>query len=158
MGQAPGLWEIYDALRGIPQARYVAHGYATTANLSVPKAKFETLSGFDPSRLSGGAAEFCRRARRQPPFKARTDGPRRVGQQHGQGNLPQKLPKRLTKQDQQQRRGCRKQDQANPARQTAAIAAQRGHYRPSFLHRMRFICFMERVAHLRISPIRVPTV
>lgn len=65
VGQAPGLWEIYDALRGIPQARYVAHGYATTANLSVPKAMFETLSGFDPSRLSGGDAEFCRRARRQ---------------------------------------------------------------------------------------------
>lgn len=61
---SPGMWEIYDALRGIPQARYVSHGYATTANLSVPKAVFETLSGFDPSRLSGGDAEFCRRARR----------------------------------------------------------------------------------------------
>ena len=60
----PGIWTIYDALRGIPQARYVAHGYATTANLSVPKAMFETLSGFDPTRLSGGDAEFCRRARR----------------------------------------------------------------------------------------------
>ena len=63
-GPDPGIWEIYDALRGIPQARYVAHGYATTANLSVEKAMFETLSGFDPRRLSGGDAEFCRRARR----------------------------------------------------------------------------------------------
>lgn len=61
----PGMWEIYDALRGIPQARYVAHGYATTANLSVPHPLFKALSGFDPRRLSGGDAEFCRRAGRQ---------------------------------------------------------------------------------------------
>lgn len=64
-GSNPGFWEIHDMLRGIPQARYVTRGYATTANLSVPRALFEALSGFDPARLSGGDAEFCRRAGRK---------------------------------------------------------------------------------------------
>ena len=65
LSDKPGMWEIYDAVRGIPQARYVAHGYATTANLSIPVALFNALSGFDPRRMSGGDAELCRRARRQ---------------------------------------------------------------------------------------------
>lgn len=60
----PGPCEIYDILRGIPQARYVARGYAATANLALPRAMFEALEGFDPKRFSGGDAEFCRRAGR----------------------------------------------------------------------------------------------
>ena len=54
----------FDLVRGIPQARYVARGYAATANLAVPAALFRTLGGFDPARRSGGDAELCRRAGR----------------------------------------------------------------------------------------------
>jgi hypothetical protein len=57
-------FETYDRLRGIPQERYVRHGYATTANLAAPKVIFAALGGFDASRFSGGDAEFCRRALR----------------------------------------------------------------------------------------------
>ncbi|HVL21625.1 MAG TPA: hypothetical protein VM422_11700, partial [Amaricoccus sp.] len=59
---APNPCEIYDMIRGIPQARYVARGYAATANLAVPRAVFEALGGFASARFSGGDAEFCRRA------------------------------------------------------------------------------------------------
>ncbi len=59
---APNAHAIYDFVRGIPQKRYVAHGYATTANLAVPRRIFEALGGFDAARRSGGDAEFCRRA------------------------------------------------------------------------------------------------
>lgn len=61
----PNRWEVFDIVRGIPQIRYVAHGYAATANLSVPTAAFHALGGFDGVRRSGGDAEFCRRARRK---------------------------------------------------------------------------------------------
>ena len=63
-GAAPTRYEIYDRLRGIPQARYVAHGYAATANLAVPAPAFRALGGFEAARFSGGDAEFCRRAGR----------------------------------------------------------------------------------------------
>ena len=59
----PNRCEIYEVVRGIPQERYVAHGYAATANLAVPRSVFERLSGFQ-DRRSGGDAEFCRRAGR----------------------------------------------------------------------------------------------
>jgi GT2 family glycosyltransferase len=59
---APNAFAIYDLVRGIPQVRYVAHGYATTANLAVPRRVFERVGGFDGARRSGGDAEFCRRA------------------------------------------------------------------------------------------------
>jgi cellulose synthase/poly-beta-1,6-N-acetylglucosamine synthase-like glycosyltransferase len=58
----PTAFAIYDFVRGIPQARYVARGYATTANLAVPARLFRTIGGFDARRRSGGDAEFCRRA------------------------------------------------------------------------------------------------
>ncbi len=61
-GADPNPCEIYDMIRGIPQARYVARGYAATANLAVPAAVLAALGGFDPARFSGGDAEFCRRA------------------------------------------------------------------------------------------------
>lgn len=57
----PNAWEIYDVVKGIPQDRYIARGYAATANLVVPKAVFDEFGGFDSKRFSGGDAEFCRR-------------------------------------------------------------------------------------------------
>lgn len=62
VADAPSAWEIYDTVKGIPQARYVAHGYGATANLAVPKAVFDAMGGFDSRRFSGGDADFCRRA------------------------------------------------------------------------------------------------
>lgn len=59
----PNVYEIYDMVRGIPQARYVWRGYAATANLTVSREQFRRLGGFDEGRFSGGDAEFCRRAR-----------------------------------------------------------------------------------------------
>jgi GT2 family glycosyltransferase len=59
----PNACEIYEIVRGIPQARYLRRGYAATANLAVPADAFRALGGFDASRFSGGDAEFCRRAR-----------------------------------------------------------------------------------------------
>jgi GT2 family glycosyltransferase len=62
----PRNWcEAYEQVHGIPQAHYVRRGYATTANLLVPRALFARVGRFDAQRLSGGDAEFCRRARRQ---------------------------------------------------------------------------------------------
>lgn len=58
----PSASEIYDLVRGIPQQRYVSQGWATTANLMVPRRVFEDLGGFDATRFSGGDADFCRRA------------------------------------------------------------------------------------------------
>jgi GT2 family glycosyltransferase len=60
--EAANAFAAYDLVRGIPQARYVARGYATTANLALPAALFRALGGFDPDRRSGGDATFCRRA------------------------------------------------------------------------------------------------
>ncbi|WP_101341188.1 glycosyltransferase family 2 protein [Cereibacter azotoformans] len=59
------VWQIFDAVRGIPQASFVSRGYAATANLAMSRTLFEILGGFDARRLSGGDAEFCRRAGRQ---------------------------------------------------------------------------------------------
>ena len=64
-GSNPGVWEIFDTVRGLHQEVFIRHGYAMTANLAVPRAVFDRLAGFDARRLSGGDAEFCRRARRQ---------------------------------------------------------------------------------------------
>lgn len=55
-------YTVYDAIKGIPQRDYVTRGYGATANLAVPRALFDRLGGFDGARLSGGDAEFCRRA------------------------------------------------------------------------------------------------
>lgn len=62
-GDPPNPYEAYELIRGIPQERYVRHGYAATANLAVPAAVFAALGGFDAARRSGGDAAFCRRAR-----------------------------------------------------------------------------------------------
>jgi glycosyltransferase involved in cell wall biosynthesis len=60
--ERPNWSEVYDMVRGIPQAHYVKRGYAATANLAVLKKVFDALGGFDGRRYSGGDAEFCRRA------------------------------------------------------------------------------------------------
>ena len=56
--------EAYDIAVGIRQDLYVKKGSAATANLCVRKSVFESLGGFDSSRLSGGDTDFCRRALR----------------------------------------------------------------------------------------------
>ncbi|WP_019024024.1 MULTISPECIES: glycosyltransferase family 2 protein [unclassified Thioalkalivibrio] len=60
--ERPNAYEIYDLIRGIPQAHYVRRGYAATANLLVSRTVLEELGGFDATRYSGGDADFCRRA------------------------------------------------------------------------------------------------
>ena len=62
--ERPTRYELYDLIMGIPQERYVQHGYGVTANLFVPRQVCERLGGFDEKRFSGGDAEFCRRAGR----------------------------------------------------------------------------------------------
>jgi GT2 family glycosyltransferase len=62
-GEPPTPYEVYDRIRGIPQERYVGLGYATTANLLVPRAAFDAVGGFDARRFSGGDRDFCHRAR-----------------------------------------------------------------------------------------------
>lgn len=58
----PNAYEMYDIVKGIPQAWYVRRGYAATANLAVPRSVVENLGEFDATRFSGGDAEFCKRA------------------------------------------------------------------------------------------------
>lgn len=60
--EAPGIYEIYDMVKGIPQVHYVKLGYAATANLTFPRALNDLLGGFDERRFSGGDIDFCRRA------------------------------------------------------------------------------------------------
>ena len=61
-GPDPDPWEIFDTVRGMPQAVFVRHGSAATANLALGAAVMARFGGFDATRLSGGDAEFCRRA------------------------------------------------------------------------------------------------
>lgn len=56
------IYEIYDLIRGIPQAWYVARGYATTANLAAHRDLLERIGRFDATRFSGGDAALCQRA------------------------------------------------------------------------------------------------
>lgn len=58
----PNVYEMYDLVKGIPQAWYVSRGYATTANLAVRKAFLTQLDGFETNRYSGADAAFCRKA------------------------------------------------------------------------------------------------
>lgn len=58
----PNRWQVFDHIRGIPQDLFVSHGYGATANLAVPRALFDAVGGFDTRLLSGGDANFCRRA------------------------------------------------------------------------------------------------
>lgn len=60
--QQPSIYEMYDLVKGIPQAWYVSRGYAVTANLAVPAELAKRLGGFDGKRFSGGDADFVRQA------------------------------------------------------------------------------------------------
>lgn len=62
LSDRPGAYEIYDVVKGIPQAWYVSRGYAASANLAAPATTVRNLNGFDESRYSGGDFDFCRRA------------------------------------------------------------------------------------------------
>ena len=64
-GPDPSDWAIFDTVRGIPQAAFISRGYAATANLACTRGLFDRIGGFAEDRLSGGDAEFCRRARRR---------------------------------------------------------------------------------------------
>lgn len=64
-GPSPSDWAIFDTVRGIPQAAFVSRGYAATANLACARTLFDRIGGFAEDRLSGGDAEFCRRAGRR---------------------------------------------------------------------------------------------
>lgn len=58
----PSIFEMYDVVKGIDQERYVSAGYAATANLTVSRAMFKQLGGFDCNLYSGGDIDFCERA------------------------------------------------------------------------------------------------
>ena len=58
----PNAYEIYDTIIGIPQERYASRGYGATANLTTSAQLFHRVGGFDAQRLSGGDADYCRRA------------------------------------------------------------------------------------------------
>lgn len=64
-GTNPNDWAIFDTVRGIPQGDFISRGYAATANLACTRRLFDQIGGFAEDRLSGGDAEFCRRAVRQ---------------------------------------------------------------------------------------------
>jgi GT2 family glycosyltransferase len=56
--------ELYDRIFDLRQRRYVARGYAATANLVVPRAVFERVGPFDAALMSGGDKEWNGRATR----------------------------------------------------------------------------------------------
>lgn len=58
----PNAYEVFDLIKGIPQGRYVSHGYAVTANLAVPAKLMTRLGGFDGRVFSGGDVDLCQRA------------------------------------------------------------------------------------------------
>jgi glycosyltransferase involved in cell wall biosynthesis len=66
-----GAYAVYDAVKGFPQRDYVSRGYGATGNLAIPRALFERLGGFDGTRLSGGDAAFCRRAKAEAGVSVR---------------------------------------------------------------------------------------
>ena len=61
-GERWSVPELYDRLFNLRQARYVARGYAATANLIVRRAVFDEVGPFDASLFSSGDKEWNRRA------------------------------------------------------------------------------------------------
>lgn len=78
-GPTPNAYEAFDIIKGIPQEHYVSLGYGATANLAMTAELFERAGGFDGARLSGGDAEFCRRARTRAQATIRFVPAARVG-------------------------------------------------------------------------------
>ncbi len=60
--RAPSLAEAWDVVRGLPQERYAAAGWAATANLLVSRVVFDEVGPFVSGLRSGGDAEWGRRA------------------------------------------------------------------------------------------------
>jgi glycosyltransferase involved in cell wall biosynthesis len=58
----PSSVALIDAARHLDQERYVRNGYGVTANLWVRRTVFDEVGGFNERILSGGDAEFGRRA------------------------------------------------------------------------------------------------
>jgi glycosyltransferase involved in cell wall biosynthesis len=56
--------ELYEAVFGFPQEKYVGWGFAATANLFAPRATFDAVGAFDATLLSGGDMEWGQRVRR----------------------------------------------------------------------------------------------
>lgn len=61
-GPAWTVPEVYDRLFNLRQARYVARGYAATANLAVRRAVFDRVGPFDASLRSSGDKAWNGRA------------------------------------------------------------------------------------------------
>jgi glycosyltransferase involved in cell wall biosynthesis len=59
--QSPPEW--FELVEGFPQARYIATGFAVTANLITRRSVIDRVGRFDPALLSGGDAEWGRRVR-----------------------------------------------------------------------------------------------
>jgi glycosyltransferase involved in cell wall biosynthesis len=78
-GTTPNAYEAFDIVKGIPQEHYVRLGYGATANLAVTAELFRRVDGFDSARLSGGDAEFCRRASAKAGATVRYVAAARVG-------------------------------------------------------------------------------
>jgi glycosyltransferase involved in cell wall biosynthesis len=57
------IWKLHEKLFGFNQARYVRRGgWAATANMTAPRAAFQTVGRFDQSLYSGGDHEWGKRA------------------------------------------------------------------------------------------------
>jgi GT2 family glycosyltransferase len=55
--------EWFELVEGFPQARYIATGFAVTANLVTRRSVLDRVGDFDAELLSGGDAEWGRRVR-----------------------------------------------------------------------------------------------
>ena len=63
VGQAPTMWERFDAGHHVDQRKYVeVLGFGATANLFVRRAVLDDVGAFDGEMGSGGDRELCRRA------------------------------------------------------------------------------------------------
>lgn len=56
--------EWFEYVHGFPQQQYVADGFAVTANMVTRRSVFDKVGPFDGHLLSGGDAEWGRRARK----------------------------------------------------------------------------------------------
>jgi len=55
--------EWFEFVEGFPQEKYIASGFAVTANMVTRRSEFDRVGPFDSSLLSGGDAEWGRRVR-----------------------------------------------------------------------------------------------
>ena len=59
--ERPNAWSLLDVDCGLDQTRWVARGYALTANLFVRRELYDAVDGFDERFPSGGDLDFTRR-------------------------------------------------------------------------------------------------